>query len=106
MLKQPRQPRHGKPAAGPAVGKQQLSPLQQQVLAAARHTCDHFGDTPAAREQMRREVLATPAALLPNLLRAFAAYQPKPPPREPPERKTHCGCLMHRTHHQDQSDDF
>lgn len=45
--------------------------LPAKVLAAARVICDDFADAPQAREQMKADVLATPAELLPDLLRAL-----------------------------------
>ena len=47
------------------------TPLQAQVLLAARRRCDDMGDSQAARDQMKREVLETPAELLPDLLAAL-----------------------------------
>ncbi|XAH21635.1 hypothetical protein AAFF27_16605 [Xylophilus sp. GW821-FHT01B05] len=38
------------------------------LLAAAMRACDHYGDSPAAREQMRAECLATPPHLQLDLL--------------------------------------
>ena len=47
------------------------TPLQAQVLLAARRRCDDMGDSQAARDQMKREVLETPAELLADLLTAL-----------------------------------
>lgn len=51
------------------------TPLQAQVLLAARRRCDDMGDSQAAREQMKREVLGTPAELLPDLLTALSTVR-------------------------------
>lgn len=51
------------------------TPLQAQVLLAARRRCDDMGDSQAARDQMRREVLDTPAELLADLLTAFSTVR-------------------------------
>lgn len=52
-----------------------VTPLQAQVLVAARLRCDDMGDSQAARDQMKREVLATPAELLPDLLIALSSVR-------------------------------
>lgn len=57
--------------SGMAETGRKVTPLQAQVLMAARRRCDDMKDTQAAREQMRREVLETPAELLPDLLVAL-----------------------------------
>ena len=51
------------------------TPLQAQVLLAARRRCDDMGDSQAARDQMRREVLDTPAELLADLLTALSTVR-------------------------------
>lgn len=51
------------------------TPLQAQVMLAARRRCDEMGDSQAARDQMKREVLETPAELLPDLLTAFSTVR-------------------------------
>lgn len=51
------------------------TPLQAQVLLAARRRCDDMGDSQAARDQMRREVLDTPAELLADLLAALSTVR-------------------------------
>ena len=51
------------------------TPLQAQVLLAARRRCDDMGDSQAARDQMKREVLETPAELLPDLLAALTTVR-------------------------------
>ena len=51
------------------------TPMQAQVLLAARRRCDDMGDSQAARDQMKREVLATPAELLPDLLAALTTVR-------------------------------
>lgn len=53
------------------------SRLTHELLMAAMRACDAHGDGPAAREQMRRDCLATPpelrADLLGNLQRTYGA---------------------------------
>jgi len=51
------------------------TPLQAQVLLAARRRGDDMGDSQAARDQMKREVLETPAELLADLLTAFSTVR-------------------------------
>ena len=51
------------------------SPLRRQVLQAARCRCDDMQDGPDAREHMRRDVMATPAKLLPDLLTALSTLR-------------------------------
>jgi len=51
------------------------SPLLRQVQLAARRRCDGMQDGLAAREQMRIDVLATPAELLPDLLAALSTVR-------------------------------
>lgn len=45
--------------------------LMREVIAAAMRCCDRHGDGHAAREQMRQDVLATPAHLRADLLDYF-----------------------------------
>ncbi len=47
------------------------SRLTARLMAAAMRRCDHFGDSEAAREAMRRDVLATPLRLQQELLDYF-----------------------------------
>lgn len=47
-------------------------PLRREVLLASRRRCDDMHDGPEARDAMQRDVLATPAELLPDLLAAFS----------------------------------
>lgn len=49
--------------------------LQAQVLLAARRRCGDMGDSQAARDEMRREVLETPAELLADLLTALSTVR-------------------------------
>lgn len=42
--------------------------LTRQLLQAAMRVCDHWGDNPAARKQMRQDCLSTPPHLRPDLL--------------------------------------
>ena len=51
------------------------TPLQAQVLLAARRRCDDMADSQAARDQMKREVLETPAELPADLLTAFSTVR-------------------------------
>ena len=50
-----------KPAPGvPATGqkaRRAITPLLQQALDAGRRVCDDMQDSPAARQQMKREIL-------------------------------------------------
>lgn len=46
----------------------QASRLTSQALNLAMHACDQWGDSPAAREQMRCDVMATPPHLMADLL--------------------------------------
>ena len=54
---------------------QKPTPLQAQVLLAARRRCDDMADSQYARELMRREVLDTPAELLADLLTALSTVR-------------------------------
>ena len=51
------------------------TPLQAQVLLAARRRCDDMGDSQAAREQMKRDVLETPTELLADLFTALSTVR-------------------------------
>ena len=61
--------------SGMAETGRKPTPLQAQVLLAARRRCDDMGDSQAARDQMKREVLETPAELLADLLTAFSTVR-------------------------------
>ena len=61
--------------SGMAETGRKPTPLQAQVLLAARRRCDDLGDSQAARDQMKREVLETPAELLADLLTAFSTVR-------------------------------
>ena len=61
--------------SGMAETGQKVSPLQAQVLLAARRRCDDMGDSQAAREQMKRDVLETPAELLADLFTALSTVR-------------------------------
>ena len=51
----------------------------RQLLHAAMRACDHWGDSPAAREQMHRDCLNTPSHLRADLLAHFKnAHRNKP----------------------------
>lgn len=66
-----------RPQARPAVAAagRKVTPLLAQVLQAARRRCDDMADSPEAREQMKREVLDTPPALLVDLLTALSTVR-------------------------------
>lgn len=61
--------------SGMAETGRKPTPLQAQVLLAARRRCEDMGDSQAARGQMKREVLETPAELLPDLLTALSTVR-------------------------------
>lgn len=46
------------------------------VMEAAMKVCDRYGDSPAAREEMRQQVLETPPHLRPNLRDHFLGKHP------------------------------
>ena len=64
-----------KAGSGMAETGRKVTPLQAQVLLAARRRCDDMGDSQAARDQMKREVMETPADLLPDLLVALSTVR-------------------------------
>lgn len=47
--------------------------ITEELLVAAMRACDHWGDSPEAREQMRIDCLKTPAHLRVDLLAHFKA---------------------------------
>lgn len=49
--------------------------LRTKVLLAARDRCDELQDGQAARDDMKRDVLATPDELLSDLLTAFLSVR-------------------------------
>ena len=53
-----------------------------QLVEAAMRCCDHFGDSPAAREQMRQDVIDTPPHLRADLLHHLSRAYPAPPQTE------------------------
>lgn len=57
-------------------GAQKVTPLRAQVLLAARRRCDDMQDGEQAREQMKRDVMETPAELLADLLVALSSVRP------------------------------
>lgn len=59
--------------SGMAETGRKPTPLQAQVLLAAH--AGGLGDSQAARDQMKREVLETPAELLPDLLAALSTVR-------------------------------
>jgi len=50
----------------------------EELLQAAMRACDHWGDSPQAREQMRREILEAKPEHRAELLRMFNADYPAP----------------------------
>lgn len=54
---------------------QKVTPLRAQVLLAARRRCDDMRDSQPARDQMKREVMDTPAELLADLLTALSTVR-------------------------------
>lgn len=65
--------RTGRQASGAAPAAQRsASPLRSPVLQAASRACRDFEDGPAARDDMKREVLATQPELLADLLQALS----------------------------------
>lgn len=74
MIHRPKKPREADQAGrGMRETAIRVTPLQAQVLVMARRRCDQMDDGPAARAQMKREVLDTPANLLADLLIALGA---------------------------------
>lgn len=61
--------------SGMAETGRKPTPLQAQVLLAARRRCSDMADSQAARDQMKREVLDTPAELLADLLIALSTVR-------------------------------
>lgn len=63
--------------AGTAAGESRrpVPPLLAMTLQAARRRGDDFADGPEALAQMKRDVLDTPAELLPDLLQALTAVR-------------------------------
>ena len=53
-----------------------------QLVEAAMRCCDYWGDTPAAREQMRQDVIDTPPHLRADLLHHLSRAYPAPPQTE------------------------
>ena len=51
-------------------------PSASDLVRAAMRACDHWNDTPAAREEMRRDCLATPADLRSDLIDHFRETYP------------------------------
>lgn len=54
-----------------------------RLLIAAMQVCDHHGDNKAAREAMRRDCLATPDDLKPDLLECLRFTRPQPKKADP-----------------------
>jgi hypothetical protein len=48
-----------------------------QLVEAAMRCCDHWQDSPAAREQMRQDVIGTPPHLRADLLQHLTSAYPK-----------------------------
>ncbi len=61
--------------SGMAETGRKPTPLQAQVLLAARRRCDDMADSQADRDQMKREVLEAPAERLADLLTAFSTVR-------------------------------
>lgn len=61
--------------SGMAETGKKVTPLQAQVLLAARRRCEDMADSQAARDQMKCDVLAMPADLLPDLLIALSSVR-------------------------------
>ncbi len=53
--------------------------ITRQLLQAAMRVCDHWNDSPAAREQMRQDCLNTPPNLRADLLAHFKNTQRSKP---------------------------
>ncbi|QHE86520.1 hypothetical protein [Hydrogenophaga sp. BPS33] len=51
----------------------------EALLETAARACDHWGDSPAARQQMRQEIEDTPAHLRADLLDHLRSAYPKEP---------------------------
>lgn len=49
----------------------------EALLELAARACDHWGDSPAARQQMRQDIEATPPHLRHDLLQHLQAAYPK-----------------------------
>lgn len=54
------------------------SRVTTELLMAAMRACDHHGDGPQAREEMRRQLLETPPHLRGDLLAHFKREYPTP----------------------------
>lgn len=54
-----------------------LSVPNPELFATAERACDHWGDSAAARAQMRRDVEATPSHLRADLLEHFERSYPR-----------------------------
>lgn len=55
---------------------QNAARITSELMTAAMRACDHWGDSPLAREQMRREILETRPEHRQELLRMFRADYP------------------------------
>ena len=64
------------------------SRLTTRLMAAAMRRCDHVGDSEAAREAMRLDVLATPLRLQQDLLDHFTSIAPPTQPAIQRQRQT------------------
>ena len=54
------------------------NPSIQDLLAAAMRACDHWNDSPPAREQMRRDLAAVPPEHQADLMAHFDRTYPAP----------------------------
>lgn len=59
---------------------QESARITAKLLDAAMRACDHWGDGPQAREQMRQDCLNTPHRQRADLLAHFLATYPKDKP--------------------------
>lgn len=59
-----------------------MSPVTTRLLAASMRACDHWNDSPAARQEMRRQFAAVPpeyrAELLAHFERAYPVQEADP----------------------------
>ena len=62
--------------------------LEKDLLAVAMSVCDLHGDSEVAREDMRRECMATPDELKPDLLEHFRFVNPQSRPQASPPEPT------------------